>query len=75
MKFFTVQEASKKLLELVEDVLINHKLAVIFGKHKNVALVAESDWTAKSEEKAIRRLQVVSQANSLKAPIMRRYGR
>ena len=49
MKAFTVQEASKKLPKLVEDVLINQKLVVIFGKHKNVVLVSESDWPAMSE--------------------------
>lgn len=49
MKTFTVQEASEKLSELVEDVLINHKPVVIFGKHKNVVLVAESNWAAMNE--------------------------
>ena len=49
MKAFTVQEASEKLSELVEDILTSHKPVVIFGKHKNVVLVSESDWTATSE--------------------------
>ena len=49
MKAFTAQEASEKLSELVEDVLTSHKPVVIFGKHKNVVLVSESDWTAMSE--------------------------
>jgi PHD/YefM family antitoxin component YafN of YafNO toxin-antitoxin module len=50
VKTFSVQEASDKLSELVEDVLIDHRPALIFGKHKNVVLVAESDWTARIEK-------------------------
>ena len=44
MKTLSVQEASYKLPDLVQNEMGKCELILISGKNKNAVLMAESDW-------------------------------
>ena len=45
----SVEEASDKLPDLIENTIAKRELILISGKNKNAVLMAESDWRAMNE--------------------------
>jgi len=49
MNTFTVNEASAKLFQLLNEVAHNHKPILITGEYHNAVLISHEDWEAIQE--------------------------